>query len=43
MKLKSKLLLSCLALSTVFVATTIANAPTHQIEVAQRGDRKSVV
>ncbi|WP_159377121.1 phosphatase RapF inhibitor PhrF [Bacillus subtilis] len=37
MKLKSKLLLSCLALSTVFVATTIANAPTHQNEVAQRG------
>ncbi|MCY9041120.1 PhrC/PhrF family phosphatase-inhibitory pheromone [Bacillus inaquosorum] len=37
MKLKSKLLLSCLALRTVFIATNIANAPTHQIEVAQRG------
>ncbi|MCY9030334.1 PhrC/PhrF family phosphatase-inhibitory pheromone, partial [Bacillus inaquosorum] len=30
MKLKSKLLLSCLALSTVFIATNIANAPTYQ-------------
>ncbi|MEC1291741.1 PhrC/PhrF family phosphatase-inhibitory pheromone [Bacillus mojavensis] len=39
MKLKSKLLLSCLALSTVFVATSIATAtaPAHQMEVAQRG------
>ncbi|MGF7534574.1 PhrC/PhrF family phosphatase-inhibitory pheromone [Bacillus mexicanus] len=37
MKLKSKLLLSCLALSTVFITTNFANAPTQQIEVAQRG------
>ncbi|MGV4322477.1 PhrC/PhrF family phosphatase-inhibitory pheromone [Bacillus mojavensis] len=37
MKLKSKILLSCLALSTVFVATSIATAPAHHMEVAQRG------
>lgn len=43
MKLKYKLALTCLAISTVFVSADIASAPKHQFEVAQRGDRKSVV
>ncbi|AIU75414.1 secreted regulator of the activity of phosphatase [Bacillus velezensis M27] len=36
MKLKYKVLLTCLAVTSVFITADMTNTPSHQFEVAQR-------